>query len=938
MDDLIGRRIGPYEIRDKLGQGGMATVYRAYQASLNRYVAIKVLPPTLAQDAQFVARFRQEALAAGGLSHPNILRIYDADTFEGRHYIVMDYVPGGTLADRLRAEPLPPDVAAEIAAQIADALDHAHRRGIVHRDLKPSNILLDEEGRPLLADFGIAQALSSGPRLTQTGTSVGTPEYMSPEQGQGLRVDGRSDIYSLGIVLYQMVTGRVPFQAHTPVATLYQVVHQPPPPPRQLNPRIPAYLESVIMRALAKNPDQRFQSAREMAAALRQRRMVETPRSLVDASAQETQLIDTVEAPQRHSASRKDAKQPRPRVEPGQQKRKSFTPLLVTLAVVLLVLLSVGVFMVWNNVRQTQAEAEVRSIAAAATAAQQIIELATRNAMPTDTPMRPVIELSPVVTVIEKVVTATAIPTDTPVPPTQTPVIVIVTVLPPTLTPLPSPTRTPSQTPTLTASPKPTATPPAAPAGAAVSSRPGIVLDFENFGAWRRGDEPYGTFEQTSERAYSGKYAAKLTYNFPAVEKNYVVFRRQPAAPIAGQPGALTLWVYGDGSNHFLNAWIRDSAGEIRAFTFGRVAHTGGWQAMTAALDTSAPWPQGHISGADNGRLDYPISLDAFVLDGVPDKGGPFAGAIYLDDLATGEAPPTAVAAPPGQPAAAATAAPAPAAGPPSGLSGHIVYTSNTGGAPGVWVLDVANKNTWRLFPNARQPDIRGDGRVVVNGIGGGKDNLFSINLNGSAEIMNGLHPEDSYPHWSPSGVSAVFHSSLQGDGKDRIYIQQDMSHAEEPRRLRVNNVDAFGRYPTWLENWRIAFTGCDYWASGSLCGIWTVNSNDSGAPARITDNPQDRSSDSAGGILLYASSQTGNWDVYAIPNGGGASRNLTNAPSQDIGATFSPDGRFIAYISDRGGWSIWIMNADGSSPVKWLDVPAGFGPNWAEERLAWGP
>jgi serine/threonine-protein kinase len=921
MSELIGRRIGPYEVREQIGQGGMATVYRAYQTSLNRYVAIKVLPTWMAQDSQFVQRFRQEALAAGGLRHPNILAILDAGTFEGQHYIVMDYVSGGTLADHFRRNALSPDQAGDLIAQVADALDYAHRRGIVHRDIKPSNILMDEDGRPLLADFGIAQAMGSGPRLTQTNTSVGTPEYMSPEQSQGERVDGRSDIYSLGIVLYQMLTGRVPFQSTTPVATLYQVVHEPPPPPRLLNPAIPAYLESIVLRCLAKQPEQRFATAKELADALRQRRLVPP----VAAAAAETQLMAAGPATPAVAASRRAGGTAGPATPPhiaatppAKAKRSGGTGVLVGVLSLLIVgLLGGGIYLVVSSGGLSRQRS-------AATPTAAVVSAAATPAPASPTP-------TPAVTVVEKVVIATNTVTLTPLPPTQTPMVVVVTVLAPTATPLPTPTATPTETPRPAAAARPAAT--AAPA------KPGVVLDFDNFGSWRRGDEPYGTFVQSSERKHDGATSGKLAYDIPAVDKHYVVFERVPALAIPGQPTALTLWVYGDGSNHYLNAWIQDSAGEVRQFTFGQIRHADAWQPMVAALDPKAPWPQGHISGPDNNALDYPISFRGLVLDVVPKTGATkYTGAIFVDDLTTGAttaagtapAPASAGSTPAGQ---ATAAAPAPS-GP---LTGQIVYAAANGGATDVMILDVASKGARTLFPNARQPDIRKDGCAVVNGIGGGKDNIFTINADGSRETMSGKHPEDSYPHWSPSGESATFQSTI-GDGKERIYVQWDMSHAEEPKVVTVNGVHVYGRAPTWLPNWRIAFSGCNYWANGGNCGIWTINSNNSGAAQQLTERVEDRSSDSAGDVLLYSSSVSGNWEIYAIPVNGGAARNLTNSPSQDVGATFSPDGSFIAFISNRDGWGIWVMNADGSNPQKLLTVPTGFGQGWAEERLGWGP
>jgi hypothetical protein len=267
--NLVGKTLGSYQILEEVGRGGMAVVYRAYQSSLNREVAIKVLPPHFTFDQQFVARFHREARAAAGLRHPNIVVIYDVGEQGGLYYIVMQYLPGQTIRQLVKQEgPLPPARVVRIVEQIANALDYAHRHGFVHRDVKPDNIFVGEDDHVTLTDFGIAKA-ASGTQLTQTGMVMGTPEYMSPEQAEGRAVDLRTDLYALGVVLYQMLTGQVPFRGTTPHAILHAVIYQTPPAPRQLNPRLSPAIETVILKALAKCPEERFQSGRELAGAFR---------------------------------------------------------------------------------------------------------------------------------------------------------------------------------------------------------------------------------------------------------------------------------------------------------------------------------------------------------------------------------------------------------------------------------------------------------------------------------------------------------------------------------------------------------------------------------------------------------------------------------------------------------------------------------------------
>ena len=246
----------------------MAAVYKAYQPSVDRYVAIKVLPRQFATDPQFVARFQQEVRMLAHLQHPHILPVFDSGQSNGYTYLVMPFVEAGTVAGLLRGHPLPGPQLISIITQVADALDYAHQKGLIHRDIKPSNILIDEHGNCLLSDFGLAKILETTNQLTGTGGILGTPLYMSPEQGRGEPLDTRSDIYSLGVVLYELATGRVPFRAETPVAVIYKHVNDPLPAPRGVNPSLPVRVEQVILKALAKRPQDRFGTARQLSQAL----------------------------------------------------------------------------------------------------------------------------------------------------------------------------------------------------------------------------------------------------------------------------------------------------------------------------------------------------------------------------------------------------------------------------------------------------------------------------------------------------------------------------------------------------------------------------------------------------------------------------------------------------------------------------------------------
>jgi len=270
MSLRVGENIGPYQLLEKIGEGGMGTVFKAYHPALDRYVALKIIHPAHREDSTFAARFQREARVVAKLEHPNIVPVYDYAEYQGLAYLVMKYIEGSTLKNRLSQRPLNFYEILQVIDAVGSALGHAHMQGVLHRDIKPSNVLLGANGVMYLADFGLARIVQADASTLSSETALGTPNYVSPEQAMGSQdVDRRTDIYSFGVMLYELVVGQAPFSTKSGYAIIHDHIYTPPPSPRVLRPDVSEAVEQVLLKALAKNPNDRFDSVEQMVIAFK---------------------------------------------------------------------------------------------------------------------------------------------------------------------------------------------------------------------------------------------------------------------------------------------------------------------------------------------------------------------------------------------------------------------------------------------------------------------------------------------------------------------------------------------------------------------------------------------------------------------------------------------------------------------------------------------
>ncbi|GIK36317.1 MAG: hypothetical protein BroJett011_01500 [Chloroflexota bacterium] len=845
MADLVGKTVGKYRIVARLGRGGMAEVYKAYQPGLDRYVGIKVLHAHLVDDADFIGRFEREALAVGKLRHPNIVQAVDFDREGDMYFMAMEFIDGPTLKDELKArraenKPYTLKEIARIFTALCSAIDYAHSRKMVHRDLKPANVMINQEGEVVLTDFGIARIMGAT-QYTQTGALSGTPAYMSPEQGQGERGDERSDIYSLGVMLYEMVTGVVPYDGDTPFAVIMKHISEPLPLPTRVNPNIPESVERVILKAMSKNPEDRYQTAGEMAKGLRDAiglvpgeenlpLPVVAPKPQIQQIDHTTGFVTAAEkAATMTAADGGGVTVVTPSATTGTliapAKGGLSLPLIIGGGVALLVLIGIIGFFAFvagggsgratetaiAMLNATQTAVAIVNVTETAEAAVQATEVAQANAQ----------------------ATADA----ESAAPTQTAAAAI------------------------------------AQAEATAAMQTAVAQAAEGVISAQNATATAGALALAATNdAVTAEALANATPT-PAVTDTPAATETPTAVPATETP---TL------------------APPTETPTLGPPTNT-----PTPAPPTDTPTPE---RPAISGKLAFPV-----------DNG--------------------------------------------SGRYDVFIYSIPDGAQLG-------------KIEGARQPNFRLDGvKLLVNGQGSGfGENVAQANPNGGVDGQVSGAPQDSFPFYKPDGSTLTYSNpelavGSDGNRHDYLFVQCSLRppSQESDKCVEMSQWNLIvpagqvgevqGRKPVWTAGDRLVYSGCNSWAGGGSCGIFGVGSwatkRTSGGetPVKLVDGASAFPTDTKNGMVAFQSSESGNWEAYVMAENGAGVVNISNSPNSSDGLpTLSPDGQWVAFVSDREGtWAIFVAPSGGGPAQKLFDFPkpnpwgAGGGRDWTEERISWG-
>lgn len=798
MASLIGQDLGQYHITALLGKGGMAAVYRARQTSIDRDVALKVIRSDLIESEgseEFRARFNREAQVIASLSHPHIVKVFDYGRQGDLVYLVMELLDGGNLAQLIRNKAqLPTAQIAGLLDQIASALDYAHRRAIVHRDLKPQNVLLDQEGNAFLTDFGIAKLLIETSSLTQSGIAMGTPVYMSPEQWRGQDIDSRADIYALGVMLYEMLSGKAPFTGDTPYSIMHKHFYEPLPDIRAIRPDLPEAVQLVLKKSMAKNRDRRFSSAGEVASAFRAALSGVSVDTLIDAD----------------TADSADVTSPVPLasvqgvtpigVSAAAKTRPAMRLALLLGAVIVALLGVIGLILVLDsdqNNLSAQATATPVPAVAVPTAQPTITALA---ALPTDAPTA------------TQTATATDLPTETP---THT------FTLSPTATLTPSPTATDTYTPTPTATFTPSAT-----ATSTYTSTPTATFTPSATATSTYTPTPTATFTPSATATATPNLAASFTALAQAqIATVQAIILAEITATAAAVNTAQALQTRSAALRLTGTARALSSTATAIAFSqpSGRIIfHTelnGRWEINQVTL------PDGSFSRLTDGRGVY--YLPSFSPDGrYIALSANLSGNIEIYIMRADGSGLRRVSALGGENWGAVI----------SPDNQRVVWHSNRPGAYRIFMADTDGSNVRQLT----EPDPQGssldtdpswspDGQMIVFGSLRPPKGLFIMDVDtGKMQRLNLPGDDAGDPSWSPDGSRIAFHT--RRDGNLEIYVLD----LNGPDLYRLTDDPADDGRPAWSPDGQwIAFES----DRGGKLDIYIMRADGSDV-RRVTSNP----------------------------------------------------------------------------------------------------